>query len=193
MSVITMPKRFSRYQFALKANKGVAAEGSPLKEYLEYKTGVKKVTYTRDTASNTDGFTPIYLVPFGEGEDIFYLSQISNRALAQVALAGGQSELKYVLVSAITNQITSESNKYTPAAATVFKAQGDGTSPPSKITGVEYRKRGGSSFTFPFGKAAAAEGAAATFKVRAKAIKAAAIPTNSNNTVSFRPEILRSF
>ena len=189
-----MPKRFSRYQFALKANKGEATANSPLQKYKDYKSGANTVSYTRDPNSNPGGFTPIYLIPFGESEDIYYLNQISDRSVAKLALVGGANELNYILPAAIAAQTTTESSKYTPAAITVFDPSGLTTSPPSQITGVRYKKIGGASYTFPFGKDAAATGANATFKGRAKELKEAATTgSNSTNTATFRPEILRSF
>lgn len=187
-----MPKRFSRYQFALKANRGDAQAGSPLGRYKDYKSGANPVAYTRSASSLPGGFNPIYIIPFGEPEDLYYLTQISERAAGQLSLVGGQTALNYIDIGAIGAADKTESNKYTPAAVTVFDPSGAGANQTSQITGVRYKKVPGQSYTFPFGKNAGATGAAATFKNRANAIKLAAA-TNPANGVTFRPEILRAF
>lgn len=188
-----MPKRFSRYQFALKANRGEAQAGSPLARYKDYKSGANTVTYTRAASSLPGGFEPIYIIPFGESEDLYYLTQISGRAQDQVALVGGQAALNYLALAAAGAVDKTESNKYTPAAVTVFDPSGAPANQTSQVTGVRYKKTPGQSYTFPFGKDAGATGAAATFKTRATAIKTAAETANPANSVTFRPEILRAF
>lgn len=188
-----MPKRFSRYKFALKASGGSAAENSPLAKYKDYVEGRTIPNYERDAGSNPGKEIPVYVIPFGEIDDIYYLIGISTRANNQIGIAGGATALNTETISSLpAGADTAVSNKFTSAAATVFVGTGLGDPDPSQITGVRYRKRLGQSYTFPFGKEASATGANATFKGRATVIQEAVLGT-PGRTVSFRPEVLRAF
>lgn len=188
-----MPKRFSRYKFALKAAGGEAAAGSPLKKYQDFVEGRATPEYTREVGSLPGKEIPIYVIPFGEATDIFYLIGLSTRANAQIGLVGGASALKTETVTSLPDgSDTAVSNKFTSAAATVFVGTGTGTAILSQVTGVRYKPRNGQSYTLPFGKGAGATGPAATFKGRATVIQETVVAT-PGRTVSFRPEILRSF
>lgn len=188
-----MPKRFSRYKFALKAAGGSAAEGSALAKFKDYAEGRVVPEYERDPNSNPGKEIPIYVIPFGEVGDVYYLIGISNRSNNQIAIAGGATALKTETVESLPDEAdTAQSNKFTSAAAVVFVGTGTGTATPSQITGVRYKPRLGNSYTFPFGKGAGATGAAATFKGRATVIQETVLAT-PGRSVSFRPEILRAF
>lgn len=189
-----MPKRFSRYKFALKAVDGAPPAGTALARFKSYRDGSSTPTYTRAASSNPGELKSVYVIPFGEGADVYYLVTVSDRALGQQALVGGQAELKYLFPAGLPDAASStESNKFSPATVTVFDPTGAPTTETSQITGVQYKKRTGASYSLPFGKAAAATGAAAAFKTRANAIKAAAETAAPENSVTFKPEILRAF
>lgn len=192
-----MGKRFSRYQFALKANRGEAQAGSPLDDYKTYKNGSRTVQYNRTAAMNPGGKTSYSGIPFGESTNLYYNFQIGSRTTGVIALVGGETTLKIQVTSALapTDRVT-ETSKFSPAIAVVFKPTGATSTPSSRITGVSYRKRAGQSYSFPFCRGVTADNAApASFKSRAIAIQQQAVTGegNANNTVSFKPEILRAF
>lgn len=189
-----MGKRFSRYKFALKAVDAQPPAGSPLADYQSYRNGTRTVTYNRDENSNPDSILAIYLIPFSEPEDLYYLTGISERANGQVALVGGVENLKFKLPTDIADtDSTTESRGFQPAKAVVFNGTGGAEPEPSRITGVSYKKRIGASYTFPYGIAASATATEANYIVRTREIRDAVNPNGTNRSVSFKPEIVRSF
>lgn len=189
-----MGKRFSRYKFALKTVNGAPPSGSPLADYQGYRNGTRTVTYTRDENSNPDSILAIYLIPFSEPEDLYYLTGISERANGQVDLVGGVTNLKFKTpAQMVAEDSTTESRGFQPAKAIVFNGTGGSEPEPSRITGVSYKKRVGASYTFPYGIAEGATVLEANYINRTREIRNAVNPNGTNRSVSFKPEIIRSF
>jgi hypothetical protein len=181
-----MPKRFSRYDFALKAVDGQAPASSPAGKYKEYKTGEKKVTYTRGPNSLPGTLVQVFLVPFGvDGSDL-YAVQYSGRAQSKFGVTGLGNE---ILGLAETGGSAPRSNPgFVPARAVVRAASDTKTPKLSDITGVSYRRDpGAASYTYPFGTKSPT-GPDSKVQTRAAAIREAVEAKAASNSVSFKPE-----
>lgn len=161
----------------------------PLKEYNDWRTGVKTVTYTRTADSKTGGFNVVGVDAFAFSDAALQkiLTTISKRADDQKdtvlgTTGAGALQLKTTLDNYIDRY------GFIPAKAIVFvpdATQAD-TLKPSEITGVRYNPREGKSYTYPFGRSSATDGEAD----RAAAIQSALI-TAGSRSVSFTPERVR--
>lgn len=180
-----MPKRFSRYNFALKAAGGSGAAGSALEKYKNYKTGATKPTYTRNAASNPGNLVEIYLAPFSAAPDTRYATQMSERAKSKMTDLGTTDTLMHHLATA-DNVIVNPG--YSPAKA-IVQISGTGETPAiSKLTGETYKQEtGAASYTVPFGATLAAGDSRIYLNV-IRAIKTAVEAKNSEYSVNFQPE-----
>ena len=180
-----MPKRFSRYNFALKAAGGAGAAGSPLSKYKSYKTGETTVNYPTNPASNPGEFKQIFLSPFAAPPDSVYFAQIGTRAQNKMPDLGTTVTNCHHLTDG-TNAVLNPG--YSPAKA-VVQTGGTGTdTETSKITGLTYKKAtGAASYTVPFGAQKSA-GDNRFFLNVITAIRTAVEAKSSAFSVSFQPE-----
>jgi hypothetical protein len=180
-----MPKRFSRYNFALKAAGGSGAAGSALEKYKNYKTGATRPTYTRNAASNPGNLVEIYLSPFSAAPDTRYATQMSQRAQQKMTDLGTTPALCHHLTA---NDDTILNPGYSPAKAIVNISGTGEANEISKITGESYKKETGSaSYTVPFG-GTLANGDNRIFLNVIRALKSAVEAKNSEYSVNFQPE-----
>lgn len=187
-----MSKRFKRLEYALRtlqtptgSSDNDPPAGSVLEEYQRFKLGKKDITYTRAETSNPGAFDNVSIEPFGYPITTQHtIVPASNRALTNTTLNA------VITACGIGNPPNGNATAlfdFTPARVTVFIPSG-GAAPqpePSQITGIRYRKRGGNSWTLPYGQRT---GKTNESEVRAD-IRAAA-PGGSNWTISFNSEEL---
>jgi hypothetical protein len=184
-----MPKRFSRYEFALKAVDGAPPGGSPAGKYRDYKTGVTKPQYTRENGSNPGSLTTVGLKPFGTVGATIYVAQYSERARGKMGTCG-LSDSALGIDSTIPDNATVNPG-FVPAKAVVQRRGSGGTPTPSKITGVSYKKGGGAaSYTFPMGRKGES-GEASSFVGMAGDIRQIIDTQQVPHSVSFKPEVWR--
>lgn len=179
-----MPKRFSRYNFALKAAGGSGAAGSALEKFKNYKTGATKPTYPREAGSNPGELKEIALRAFGAAADNLYIVQMSGRA--QTAMPNIINAVNLFQHEAIVEG--ADYNKsFSPAAANIKTGGTAGAAIPSKLTGESYKPRtGAAGYTVPIGSANT--GVYRLFSNVAEAIRSSVEAKNSKFSVSFRPE-----
>jgi len=157
-----MAKRFSRLKYALKTLRTPAGDGAIpdapagtlLAKFQAYEKGETVVKYPRSADSKPESLLQASVLPFYFGGvatsgTIVKLSKRSSEATAVDA------------VQALCNllPVDAEEHRYergfVPAKAVVFVSTGTNTVDASKITGVPYSKRGGKSYTLPYGASAA--------------------------------------
>ena len=154
-----MTKRFRVLNAAIKYLATSAADdrpqapaGSYLREYQDWRAGLREVSYTRNTTSNPDKLLKVAINPFGYtiGTANQALTTLSKRTenYAKVAGVRTAANIELELVDDAKPVIG-----FVPAKATVFAGTGTTTTVTggSKITGVVYKKRNGASYTFPYG------------------------------------------
>lgn len=186
-----MPKRFSRYDFALKAVDGAPPASSPAGKYQAYKKGETKPTYTRDPDSRPGEMVQATLIPFGTLENTEYAIQYSSRAQSKMSVVGITDSLLQITSNATPAAGTLTNPGFVPARVTVLKRGETSTPEPSQITGVSYQKVAGSaSYTYPFGRKGDS-GATAVYQGVAQAIKNAVDAVTTPTSCSFKPEIFR--
>lgn len=181
-----MPKRFSRYNFALKAAGGSGAAGSALEKYKNYKTGATQPQYNTESWGKPGQMQQIYLSPFSAAPDTRYSAMVGTRA--RTAITGntlGVSETDLHFLAAAEGAIVNPG--YVPAKA-VVTISGTGSTPEqSKITFVTYKKKTGTgSYTLPFG-GTLANGNDRIFLNVMQAIKTK-VEAVATRGVSFQPE-----
>lgn len=187
-------KRFSRYNFALKANDGNVSAGTALDKYKKYATGETKPTYTRAEDSNPGGLIEVWVIPFLGVEDTnIYRTTMSKRSeAARASVLGAATLLKHVTPGAGDSKIIS--NKFS-AARLIIGTSGTGVAnETSKITGVVYKKEANAkNYSYPFGRGTGAISTANSFTGVFEACKTAAkaLDTNNENSYSVKPEIFR--
>lgn len=183
-------KRFSRYKFALKANDGEAAGSSALGKYKNYATGATKLSYPRSAASATKGLVDVNILPFAAFDnDLYYLSQMSNRASDEMgSIPIDATFLNHLTISAGKTSIVYPKFR---AARAVFKTGTLGkTRTTSKITGVSYNKETSRvTYSYPFGRKASTIDANNNFLAVVAGIKGKGTPANSTNELTIYPEL----
>ncbi len=188
-----MSKRFRRLEAALKyirpGQGGTVTDaptGTPLRLYQDWKAGKREVTYTRDASSNPDKILKLSLNPFGMDVDPANLTIVPTSQRANTSSVGDAVRAAANLNTQLTEDAT-ELQGFIPAKATIFAGTGSATAQAggSKITGLNYKKRNGASFTMPYGASVANSREA---EVRA-AIRTA-LASSANATVSFKSERL---
>lgn len=186
-----MAKRFRALERALKYIQSPtsvtpvdAPTGSALRLYQDWKGKKRTITYERDTNSNPDKILRVAVNPFA------YEPEATN--LAIVAYSQRASTAGVATSMASSGNITLEVPEgaqnlkgFRPAKATVFIGTGStgGTPEPSSITGIKYKKRPGTSYSFPYG-------CSSTDKRESEVRKKIriALKTVANSSVSFTSE-----
>jgi hypothetical protein len=183
-----MAKRFSRLKYALKVNDGGATDGSALKKFKDYATGVVKPTYVTSASSLPGELKEIGIIAFSDSDNV-YRASISKRSQDQIAELTNLSATTTLYHQTIDGTTLSNPG-FTPARA-IVNTSGTGTSTEtSKITGLQYKKEtGAASYTLPFGNKPTAA-TTDTFLSRAAAIRAV-IEAITEASVSFQPERFR--
>lgn len=160
-----MVKRFSDLDKALRyCRTGTGANavsapptGSPLEQYQRYKNGSLRPTYTRQAASNPGRLIDAVINPFGTTLNQTSLVTVPFSERAQSNAPGNG------LINACGHEGTvpdprpQTPNGFIPAKVTIFvpsSSTGTGT---SQITGLQYRKRNGASYTYPYGQKTGAD------------------------------------
>lgn len=190
-----MAKRFSRLKYAYKAIQanGVVPEtggtqpaaGSPLKGYLDYRSGAKQITYGSRGTSSPGGFELVGVNPFAisQATTSIFAVNFSSRASGQGDIATLITAANHSAADAIA---VTNTGRYRPAVAIASvkdaeSAAGEGT---SKITGLKYAKDGSVTYTIPYGADATSTRES---EVRADILDAAADSTKDIR-VSFKSE-----
>lgn len=195
-----MAKRFNDLDRALKylrppgaadgAESPDAPVGSQLRQYQDFKSGKRVVTYTRAAASLPGNIKAVGLKPFAvpAASTTRYLVPISNRSLTNFPAAGVTAELLNIDTTPEGTAALQKVFGFTSAKATVKNVTGTAaTTATSKITGDTYKRKNAASYTFPFGASTDQPSYS-----QAKAVIIAAVTTATGNKgVSFSPEIFR--
>jgi hypothetical protein len=153
-----------------------------LANFQEYDREEKALTYVRDAASKPEQLIQIAIFPFafageaGTGSIV----RVSKRATAEAGASAVTAVANHAVVDLEDH---SYRRRFIPAKATVFNGTGNYGEGTSQITGVKYAKRGGTSYTIPYGASA---GDPAEGQVRKKILTA--VSTDSKNSVSFKSE-----
>lgn len=188
-----MSKRFKALNTALKYLATSDADDNPqaptgtyLRKYQDWKSGARDIEYTREAASKPQEILQAELNPFGLAETA------ANAVLVALSKRASLASIGNTMKTACNYETENlgETKKlagFIPAKATVFIGVGttSGTPETSKITGAKYKKRGGASYTFPYG--------ASTTKPREGEVRTAiltALASNTNASVSFTSEKL---
>jgi len=186
-----MVKRYNNLNAALKyletgaaGVNPIAPEGTYLRQYQEWKSGERNVEYPRDTDSLPGELLNATLNPFALPVDAANITKVpvSKRADDFGGISAIRAKANYTTATTGTGQVFRD---FIPAKATIFvpNGVGDGNVTTSKITGVKYKKRGGASYTIPYG---ATDTLKYESQVRADMI--AQIPAESSVSISFNSE-----
>jgi hypothetical protein len=169
-----MARRFSRIKQAPKLQTA----------YDNFKLWQDRVEpYTpRANGSLPGGFVRLAITPFGLSATPKVIVGASRRANAQL----GDD-----LVNRVDEDITGATGRggYQPAKVTLFLGTGSSAPKTSEITRLDYQKRGGASFTHPFGASTATEREYEAFTAIAEAL----MTLSQNNRVSYTPEKVGGF
>lgn len=159
--------------------------GSVIKNYVDFITKARQVSYTRTAASKPGPAVKKQLIPFAvdaaTGDAV--IVRVSGRANAAIGTTTGVNDNDLNL-AALTTGV--KMGGFAPAVATIFvpSAQND-VKEESQITGRRYNPKEGASYTLPFGQGAAGSVPENTFQGVATTIVNAA---GAGKTVSFQPE-----
>jgi hypothetical protein len=179
-----MARRFSRLEMANKLSGGAQA-GSPAKKYIDYKTGVTTVTYTRSPDSNPDGFVQKGVKSFLNPGDIF-ITEMSKRAFDNVEDYLAKATLNWQPVD--TADII-QSNLFRAATAIIRVSSAASTVETSKITGLKYKKyTGAKSANLPFGVGSIASEPYGAVLQKIKTAVTTKSGGSGKTSVTFRPE-----
>lgn len=195
-----MAKRFNNLDTALKylrppgatdgAESPDAPTGSQLRQYQDFKSGKRVVSYIRSTGSNPGDIKSAALKPFAlpSANTTSYLAEISNRALTNIGTAGLTTDILNIDTTPEGTANLVKVIGFTPARAVVTNVTGTTGSPTtSKITGASYKKKAGASYSFPFGRSTDDP----SYSEVKAAITGAVAGAGGNKGVSFKPEIFR--
>ena len=153
-------KRFKSYERALQIIKDPDAPAdadltldkqSPLYLYFTRKT--RNITYTRSTDSKPKKILEVSIKPFGAAADATNLAIVSFSQRVKE-----ENAVKDIITACNHNEVDISFHSprvgFKPAKATIFipAATQSTTKEPSKITGVLYNPREGSSYTIPYGQ-----------------------------------------
>jgi hypothetical protein len=183
-------KRFSRLNYALTTLRtptgtGItpdAPTGTIAKKYQDFKAGKVALSYPRNEDSKPEQLLQVSVLPFffGGADGTEAIVKMSKRADDNETLSGVQSACNQIAVNLDTH---AKLANFRPAKATVFDFGSTETTETSQITGVQYKKKTGKSYTFPYG-------ASATEKAEGKVRKdiAVAVKALTTASVSFSSE-----
>ncbi|HIK04602.1 MAG TPA: hypothetical protein IGS40_07805 [Trichormus sp. M33_DOE_039] len=164
--------------------------GSQLHKYWELATGKRQLDYTRNTGSAPGKLVTALIYPFSVNHPATdptpTLVKFSNRAKgAMTAQIGSEADLNHATSSTIDP--IDRGRKFRAATITIFNPTNTETEVTSQTLGRKYKKRGGSSYSYPFGNTA-------TDTLRYLEVKAdllgKALAKNADVTVTFKPEFL---
>lgn len=153
-----MAGRFSQIKYLIKKGTEMGinvAEDDNIKAYRNYRRGTSEEYKT--TAVKRGGSQPVSLIPFFALSVQFRcLYKMSGRAFAAMA-QNGVTEAKLNIDSGAQTQGKSgeggqKVTGFIAAKMHLFVGTGSITTPKSGILLLEYKKRGGTSYTYPFGK-----------------------------------------
>lgn len=208
-----MPRRRNRFaelEKQLRAAGGVAAAGSRLGNFADFKAGKRKITVSKKLTKEDKERFAYGLFPFNVGAAATPTKADRYQAtVTRYSLAGAGD--KGLSLADLGWDEADETNKieadYYPALIIGFTPTAGAAIDPkvSDITGDKYRKVPGRSFSLPFGRTVAAVDAitgAATGTVNgsdeedvrkhlALKLKATALGTKACSSVSYQPEVFR--
>lgn len=162
---------------------------SQLHNYWELATGNRKLDYTRAPSSSPGKLVVAKIYPFGVDHPATdpkpSLVKFSNRAKGVMsAQIGSDSDLNHAANSA---DAIDRGRKFRAATITIFNPNGTDTEILSQTLRRRYKKRGGASYSYPFGSNA-------TDTLRYSEVKAdllaKATALNPDATVTFKPEFM---
>ncbi len=164
--------------------------GTELHKYWELATGKRKLNYTRSAGSKPGKLIAAKIHPFSINPPAISppptLVKYSNRAKgAMSAQIGAVVDLNHV----VTNDVDSidRGRKFKAATITIFNPTGTETVVTSQTLGTKYNKRGGTSYSFPFGTNPT--GTFAYDEVR-RDLLGKALVLNPDASISFKNEYL---
>jgi hypothetical protein len=171
-----MPKRFSRLKYAVK--KLGATGGAAIEAFQRFERGESNYTTTPVDKGSEES---VIIQPFGYSADRPVIVSYSGRAALNLTGAG--------LSAANLGHLAPDPDAgyqpgFIPAKAIVFVGTtGSGVATVSKITGLSYKKRGGASYTIPFGRVGATEG-----EFERQSAIVTAVESTPTRSVSFQSE-----
>ncbi|RAM49474.1 MAG: hypothetical protein C6Y22_22225 [Hapalosiphonaceae cyanobacterium JJU2] len=150
-------RRFSALERAYKLSGGSAAPDSRLAGYIEFKKGNKKIKVEKKLTAAERKRVAYAILPFGLSAPSsptdadryrIAITNYSNSARTGV-LTLANNKVGYAVINAANVQ---DPNFY-PAALRVFvKSSDTKTTPVSGVTGKEYSRTPGATYTIPFGR-----------------------------------------
>lgn len=177
-------KRFSRIRYAMQK---LEASGGAIDQYKLYLAGTNKITREPFPEGTKLTKTPRAVNPFGIPLDAKsnYQVQVSDRAIAGIGETGVALTDLNVLTVGGTGVTTEDVPDFRPAQAIIRVPGTTVATKTSGITKMKYKTKGGTSYTYPFGKKADTDtvksiGSAITAKVTEDSAK--------NRSISFKPE-----
>lgn len=166
-----------------------APEGSQLRQYQDVVSKEKTVVYgARATGSKPGEILKVELQPFAVDPASVerVLVPISKRASDNKTNAGMTEALLNISATITSGR---PRRGFIPAKAIIAKIGTGSTTPNSKITGRKYTKKGGNSYTFPYGQGSTTADSN-LIEVRAQIVAAVAGLTGKFN-VNFTPEVYK--
>jgi hypothetical protein len=162
-----------------------APAGTPLRKFQDYKAGKVDLDYSRTSGSLPGDIKIVTLKPFAlaAASTVLLKTTISNRSLTNLSTFGlTEAEIGFTSPPD-DNGIDVEG--FVPAKAICRNITGTTASTKtSKITGVSYKSKANSSFTFPIGRTTANP----VWGEQKGAILAQVGNSGGNKSVSFKPE-----
>ncbi len=155
-----MTRRFNNLDSALKLLRPLSggdavdlADTTALGKWQNYRAGKVSVSYTRAATSNPEDLLNVQILPFALPSDstqraIVPLSLRAKNNLGDTGAAQADFNFADVTEAGVDFQ------GFVPAKATVRVATATATEKTSKLTGLKYKTKGGSSYTFPVGSKA---------------------------------------
>ncbi|MEM9507539.1 MAG: hypothetical protein AAGA16_07590 [Cyanobacteria bacterium P01_E01_bin.35] len=161
-----------------------APAGTPLRSYQEVVSGERSVTYARADESLPEEFIDVAVNPFGVAFDADnkYIVPISKRSNDFTGLSAARTA-GHLITTLPANAKKAIGFEPAKAVVSVPDTTGVPQDATSQITGLAYVKQPKASYTFPYGTGAATDRVA---EVRGEIL--AALPTNGNYSVTWKPE-----
>ncbi|MBO1055960.1 MAG: hypothetical protein HEQ27_05290 [Dolichospermum sp. JUN01] len=162
-----------------------APAGTPLKKFQDYKAGKVDLDYPRPSGSLPGDIKIVTLKPFAlaASSTVLLKTTISNRSLTNLSTFGLTEAEAGFTSPADANGIDAEG--FVPAKAVCRNTTGTTASTKnSKVTGLPYKSKANSSFTFPIGRTTAEP----VWGEQKAAILAQVAASGGNKSVSFKPE-----
>lgn len=184
-------QRFSRLKAALKLAGGGAAAGSALANFKDFQEGRRKIEIQNKVPADKRGRRGVAILPFNiaapanPGAGDRYRTTItiySNEGRGTLSLSN--AELGYDALEA-GNQSTED---FYAARLIVFVPTSGESTPTSAVTGKEYKRKNGKSYTIPFGRATDSAASAEETRRIVLAGKAKTGGTSKATSVSYEPE-----